>query len=811
MNTPKERRKKWKRGLSLLLAVLTVLNLSSQGLILTAQALGRGEVEAPEIGVTFSPEQLPGSMANQVSDRVYMLPTKAEMSLQVTVQPGYTSGYATGGYVRLELPYFYVNDAGQIIITDKKPSFIDESKLMGIEARVVGDTGNWVVDTTQGELSPLPVQALAESEQPIAEEPAQQPEAPVVNEAAQKPATPDVTEMEQKPAEKPEVPVPTEPEQKPVPPAVTEPEAKPEPPAEADPVQKPDTSAAMEDAPRAVTSAAAEPEQQPDTSVPVEPEQPAEQPDASVPTELEQKPETPAAAEPVQQPEAPAVAEPEHVVEQPAVAAPTAPEDDGEGYRRGVLQLIAANDSVHMDSKPISFTVTLRFFGDVPENVAGSVLLGAGYAHYHDAAGNVSTDGYQIAPGSSSEKDIHAIDIVNSNLQWEYSVEQVGKSVIWDKYNYITYHVKVSNTSGKDTTSRIDKFTLILTVQSYQNTPGEGGVLEEDMMQWEYQPGGDPIRNEDYSPNSRDKVFVGVPNEGGVLVHDVTDMTAEERAQLDLTHFSNLGETLPYKYSLPGVIGVDISGEKGTLYPEHLANGADKRSYREYYISVPYTNNLRGKMTTGTYYRPTIYFGGRNVPWTKQTEIIGEFVKRAPSFTHEKYVLGEGGTKQENKPVGLGDVESYYLDGFQNTGNLPAFSPIVTDTMPDKFAEKHIDLILDPDAEGKPREMASCFAQEPLDFVFQDAQGELHYVTAADLGVSPTLTVDPETQVATYSYYIDQVIASYLENRDWTFTRQFRVHLREEIAAGEALPCRVAVAGGTPSAEHWSIPSRPTT
>lgn len=98
----------------------------------------------------------------------------------------------------------------------------------------------------------------------------------------------------------------------------------------------------------------------------------------------------------------------------------------------------------------------------------------------------------------------------------------MGTSVLWDKYNYLVYKVKVSNQS-EDAGSMIDRYTLILSTQSELTSGGKGGVLEQDMMQWEYQQGSDPIKNEDITDEARKKTFVGVPNQGGALIYDVTD------------------------------------------------------------------------------------------------------------------------------------------------------------------------------------------------------------------------------------------------------------------------------------------------
>ena len=461
-------------------------------------------------------------------------------------------------------------------------------------------------------------------------------------------------------------------------------------------------------------------------------------------------------------------------------------EGSSDTCRRGVMR-IKAYDGVETSAAK-SFDLTLRFFGDVPENESGTVKIGAGYQYYYDAYGNQSDRGYVIVPGESgsgeSSSDLRIINMVNSNLIWNPEIEQVGTSVLWDKYNYLVYKVTVSNES-QDTGSMIDHYTLILSTQSATLSGGTGGVLERDMMQWEYQPGSAPIKNEDISDEARKKTFVGVPNLGGVLIYDVTDISEEDRKNLDLVNFSNLGDTLPYNYSSAGVIGVPITGDEGKLYPPSASDiGQGKYSSREYYIAVPYPNNFLGSVECKSSFRPTIFFGGRDLAWTKDTgEYTAKFIKKNYQFNHHKYVLKEDETTPlDDKNVALGSIDSYYLDGFNNTGNVPVFNAVSTDTLQDQFDLHQISITLNQTDASHIPVLSDWFKENPVRFEFLNEQGEPVVVSAQDLGISPQQSTDQEGNV-TWKFEMGTAIQNFLnaqEHTDWKFNRKIKFYFKEK-------------------------------
>lgn len=78
-------------------------------------------------------------------------------------------------------------------------------------------------------------------------------------------------------------------------------------------------------------------------------------------------------------------------------------------------------------------------------------------------------------------------------------------------------------------------------------------ILDEDILRW--------CEDDTNTPNTNISAdfyqhhdFVGKPNEGGVLIYDVTD-TPDWKTEWDLENFTNIpGETIPYGYSGTGTI-----------------------------------------------------------------------------------------------------------------------------------------------------------------------------------------------------------------------------------------------------------------
>lgn len=253
--------------------------------------------------------------------------------------------------------------------------------------------------------------------------------------------------------------------------------------------------------------------------------------------------------------------------------------------------------------------MTFKFFtlGDnvIPENTSASIALGASYVNFYDSSTNEpSPTGYVIQPGSTpsgneDKSDLRAINIVNSNLNWETKITSVSTPVLWDKYNYAVYKVNIKNTS-EDANSKIDYFHFMLQVPNSVNNAGRG-VLEQDMMAWKWDSStGSLVPNTDISDHARDFSFGGKYGEGGALIWDVTGKDLSDWSIDD--EGSKMASEYNYIYSMPGEIGVKIDKEKG--------GELKKDEERSYYVAVPYVNNFGSDYSHTVKLKQTIYFGG---------------------------------------------------------------------------------------------------------------------------------------------------------------------------------------------------------
>ena len=428
-------------------------------------------------------------------------------------------------------------------------------------------------------------------------------------------------------------------------------------------------------------------------------------------------------------------------------------------------------------SAPQTVRVALSFYGPVPENAAVSIEVGGGYKKYVTEDSVSCEINYVIGPGKSENS---TYTLINSNLTWESVTEQVGEPVMWDKYNYMTYKVTMKNTSV-DEDSYFDSFDLNFTVPSFSEK--SYGVLDQDIMAWIYNENGDPIKNNDLEIT--DKSYVGVPSQGGVLVYDVTGKTEEELKKWDLDTYSNVSdESLVYHYTNNRIINIPVKNKR-----------INKEEERVYYVAIPFANNfpesLNYTFNTKTY--PTIYFG-QGLSWSKTLNDTNHFVGPRPEMNHEKYLLDDNGNKVDQLNVAIGDTVDYYLSGFNNTGNIPAFNSVVVDTLPDNFNLQKLTIELDFDSNRPDYvpALTEWFKTDHLiEFEFQDASGNASYV---DLG-----SFAPATDTITSKVWtLDMAgkIQSYLDaHPGYEFTGHMRFNLAERIYKNAEFNGRIIVNG----------------
>ena len=178
-------------------------------------------------------------------------------------------------------------------------------------------------------------------------------------------------------------------------------------------------------------------------------------------------------------------------------------DEKGQTWARGKLKLSHESmtyeqiDSFIRETTP-SFDV--QFYDGngagaiVPENAAASIMLDFSCSQYYDKEGNTVSAKWSTDKNADDEKSKSArrLTFVNSNLKWETSIVNVPNvklkddstekvnSVMWDKYNYMVYELKIRNTS-EDEKSVIDNFQM--SVRAQHDSSGMRSVADKDIMQ----------------------------------------------------------------------------------------------------------------------------------------------------------------------------------------------------------------------------------------------------------------------------------------------------------------------------------------
>lgn len=463
--------------------------------------------------------------------------------------------------------------------------------------------------------------------------------------------------------------------------------------------------------------------------------------------------------------------------------------DTGKGeFRRSSLEITSTKD---IDASAVTFAVTFQFFtkdgAKIPENTSAPVALGASYTQFKDPNGKLS-DGYSNNVGGpvkngEDSSDVRLINIVNSNLEWETSVKPVSMPVLWDKYNYEIYEVDIKNIS-KDADSAIDYFSFMLTVPSSNINGNRNGVLEQDLMAWKYNKStGGYDKNEDTGTDAREGEYGGKYQEGGALIWDVTNESDLSNFDID-KYASQHDSQYRYKYSQPGQLGVVVGSNdnnEGTL---------KKDQSRKFYVAIPYVNNFESNYQPEIKLTQTIYFGGRELAWSKDDKKNFNFEKQNTDFTHQKYLIDAANNHLTEKNVPLGKDFSYYIDNFTNISNTPVFNSYTVDTLPEEFNLTSLAIEMD---SGEVLE--NWFKNgDPTSFIslkFKDKDGNEDWKSLKDLGVSST--IDGNTWKLGD---LDDVLETYLDNNKGTeFTRDVKFEFKERIAVKESLKGRIVVTG----------------
>ncbi len=434
-----------------------------------------------------------------------------------------------------------------------------------------------------------------------------------------------------------------------------------------------------------------------------------------------------------------------------------------------------------------------KYFGDVPENASASVEAGMSYTTYRDAFGNV-TSGYQkIEVGGnpdSEQGNYNSIAFINSNLNWTASIEALTHPPMWDQYNYMTYKIVVQNISEK-AESYLDGYDINFTVQSSTVNGGVHGVLQADMMAWRYDPvTGELTKNTEFDLEAREYPYSGKPGEGGVLCWDVTDIPAEELAEWDLETFSNIKEPLiPYYYPTAGTI--NIPREHEALYSPHDTTPGHI-SQKVYYIAIPYPNNFESDLNNLSVLRPTIFFGGKGYSWSQQFNNNTPFDQRKITVEQRKYVQNDSGAQVSSIEAGVGELSSYFLEGFANKGNVPIFDSYALDTLPQHFRLEEIKIYL---GEEEELEDWFCEGEEGRNLLELEVEGKGGTLSWVPCGTRQGVEEEADGS-RSYTITMQEEMEAYLEaNKGTSFTGRIRWNFKHRIGPGKSFDGRIEVKG----------------
>lgn len=393
-------------------------------------------------------------------------------------------------------------------------------------------------------------------------------------------------------------------------------------------------------------------------------------------------------------------------------------------------------------AKVYSFDIKVRFDTGTKENAIINLKSFAKYkAYIHN--GNIYTLDTPDEPDKwfeSVETNKSTVQLVNSNLKWKATFTPIsGKKAddtapaLWKKYNYQDMIAEMENISQSDE-PYMDEFEFVF---KFPYSYGINGIVESHMIEWLYNPNGDPIKNESDEFQEKSK-YIGKLNEGGVLIYDVTDMSDTEIEHLLKSRRPKI-KPIPYIYTGQGVVSVLMNKEMGgQLYSPTLVaqDPLNKCSKRRLLVRVPIGNNLTfpaGSSYTmvSTKMIPTVRFGHASATVSlsnKGQTIIQYFKKPTTGGTITKVA--------QSSPFYIGKAGYYTISKVTNAANYPAFHPYVEDTLPNHFDLTEIRYVLTKDEVAAMKEeygdeiLEKIFQKEdPFQMAFRNDKNEIEWKT----------------------------------------------------------------------------------
>lgn len=447
-----------------------------------------------------------------------------------------------------------------------------------------------------------------------------------------------------------------------------------------------------------------------------------------------------------------------------------------------ITKNVIRGDAITIQSgAPSAVTLEFVFYGDVPENASCIATVGGGYANYTDTSGNTTEYNHYVPSGGNAE---NRFTFICSNLQWDAQITPVSKNVLWDKYNYMVYQVDIINQS-EDEKSFFDSFDLSLELPVY-DTEYHYGVRRKDMRKWLYNEDGDPVLN-DNMDDVNGKKLTGVPKDGGMLLYDITDIEASELEEWDLNDFHNVKEKPGY---------YNISQQTGLVYlrSDKKVQKGEKRSF---YMAVPFPRNFDPKLQpVVTKLYGTVYFGDGKYSWTKTANNSTYFETPKSDFEARKYVRDENGNEAKQTQAAIGDSVTYYLSGFKNTGNVPAFEASATDSLPEKFKPKKISISMPKSGNEEPK-LKDWFADENiLELEFKRTDHTTAFQALGNFQEDSALSDNDKT---VWSVDFERVLNDYASaHANESFTGNLRVNFKNRIEPKETFAGEIMVQGILP-------------
>ena len=470
--------------------------------------------------------------------------------------------------------------------------------------------------------------------------------------------------------------------------------------------------------------------------------------------------------------------------------------------------------------------VNLWFEGNMPENSASIVKLGGGYATYRDYSGNIY-DGYE--KDATTVTDTAAtFTMICSNLEWTTSIVGVApKNVLWDRYNYVTYKITIKNTS-KDTDSCYDSSNFqIKAPTDFETVDGwESGLHVENAAKFLYNNGSPTANNKWDNWENANELMVGVPGKGGIMIYDVTELESTESGQAamekwDMTNFTNITDdkgnelkTMPYYFKKDGGIYFEKDGKVYSGAGVNKHEDSSGYDHRTFYVSLPMSTDIPSDKLSRIPIKVynTIAFG-EGYTWTKVSQNVNwGFIAPVDDFQGKKFVTETeevNGVEQEvekdEKEVAINDTVDYYLGHFQNTGNIPVFNAMATDSIDKDFELNKISAIFNVDADKDEPKLADWFDEDntvQFEFLTYDnlngtGDPKSEYVTLGKMEPDADLT---DSTHKVWSLQLGNLIDDYIQKVEATgkkcvYNYHFRLKFKKRIEAGESFDGRVAING----------------